>query len=142
MARPPIPRPHSLLAMLSPLLLLLPSADADALAAVSGEDLSHLERPDLRAPPEGRRGRLSASPKVIEPVEAEEAAAPESAPAAPGAPAQDGARPASADEAGDAEADEDRREDDYEDDNADEGEDGYDQEYDDGDNGRYEGEDD
>ena len=66
----PILRALPLLAMGCALPLLPHPATASA--AASAEDLSHLERPDLRPAPDARRGRLAAPAKVIEPVEAEE----------------------------------------------------------------------
>lgn len=68
----PILRALPLLAMGCALPLLTHPATASA--AASAEDLSHLERPDLRPAPDARRGRLAAPAKVIEPVEAEEPA--------------------------------------------------------------------
>lgn len=68
----PILRALPLLAMGCALPLLPHPATASA--AASAEDLSHLERPDLRPAPDARRGRLAAPAKVIEPVEAEEPA--------------------------------------------------------------------
>lgn len=105
----PILRALPLLAMGCALPLLPHPATASA--AASAEDLSHLERPDLRPAPDARRGRLAAPAKVIEPVEAEE----------PSVAATDDDCDETCDDGTSEYADEEASDDGYEDDQGDDG---------------------